>query len=113
MLPAEDLFVHVYVLVDEAIRDGLVAIPPRTGPAPASSDAGGLAIALPRHPPARRSEAGWLAGVRRGWAHLFPRLPAQSEYSRRARWLRGAFEQLRARLAARFPEDCWQQIDTT
>jgi hypothetical protein len=112
MLPTEDLFVHVYVLVDDAIRDGMVAIPPRPGPAPACTDAGVLAIALVRHLPARRSEAGWLAGVRRDWAHLFPRLPAQSEYCRRARWLRGAFEALRARLAARCPEDCWQQIDT-
>ena len=113
MLPTEDLFVHLYVLVDDAIRDGMVAIPPRPGPAPACTDAEVLAIALVRHLLARRSEAGWLAEVRRDWAHLFPRLPAQSEFNRRARWLWGAFEQLRARLAARFPEDCWQQIDTS
>jgi Transposase DDE domain len=105
MLPTEDLFVHLYVLVDDAIRDGMVAIPPRPGPAPACTDAEVLAIALVRHLLARRSEAGWLAEVRRDWAHLFPRLPAQSEYCRRARWLWGAFEQLRARLAARFGRD--------
>ena len=113
MLPTEDLFVHIYVLVDDAIRDGMVAIPPRPGPAPACTDAEVLAIALVRHLLARRSEAGWLAEVRRDWAHLFPRLPAQSEFNRRARWLWGAFEQLRARLAARCPEDAWQQIDTS
>ena len=113
MLPTEDLFVHLYVLVDDAVTDGVVAIPPRPGPVPACSDAEVLTVALVRHLLARRSEAGWLAEVRRDWAHLFPRLPVQSESSRRARWLRGAFEALRARLAARCPEDSWQQIDTS
>jgi hypothetical protein len=112
MLPAEDLFVHVYVLVDDAIIDKAVVIPPRPGPVPACSDAGVLTVALVRRLPGRRSGAGWLAGVRRDRAHLFPRLPAQSEFSRRARWLRGAFEALRARLAARCPGDCRQQTGT-
>jgi hypothetical protein len=112
MLPAEDLFVHVYVLVDDAIMDKLAAIPPRPGPVPACSDAEVLTVALVRHLLGRRSGAGWLAEVRCDWAHLFPRLPAQSEYCRRARWLRGAFEALRARLAARCPEDSRQQTDT-
>jgi hypothetical protein len=113
MLPTKDLFVHVYVLVDDAVADGAVAIPPRPAPVPACSDAEVLTIALVRHLPGRRSEAGWLAEVRCDWAHLFPRLPAQSEFNRRARWLRGAFEALRARLAARCPEDSWQQTSTS
>jgi hypothetical protein len=113
MLPTEDLFVHVYVLVDDAIMDKVVAIPPRPGPVPACSDAEVLTVALVRHLLGRRSEAGWLAEVRYDWAHLFPRLPTQSEFNRRARWLWGAFEQLRASLAARCPEDSWQQIDTS
>lgn len=33
MLPAEDLFVHCYVLVDDLIKSELVVIPPRPGPA--------------------------------------------------------------------------------
>ena len=49
----------------------------------------------------------------RDWAHLFPRLPHQSEANRRIRWLRGAFKQLRVKLAARLPEDDCQQIDTS
>ena len=61
----------------------------------------------------RRSEAGFLAEVARDWAHLFPVLPHQSELNRRARWLWGAFEQFRAALAARLPEDDCQQIDTS
>jgi hypothetical protein len=113
MLPTEDLFVHLYVLIDDAITDGAVVIPPRPGPVPACSDAEVLTVALARHLLGRRSEAGWLAEVRRDWAHLFPRLPVQSEFNRRARWLWGAFEALRARLAARCPEDSWQQIDTS
>jgi len=113
MLPTEDLFVYVYVLVDDAISSGAIAIPPRPGPAPACSDAELLAIALVRHLLGRRSEAGFLAEVARDWAHLFPRLPHQSEANRRIRWLWGASEQLRALLAARLPEDDCQQIDTS
>ncbi len=113
MLPTEDLFVYVYVLVDDAISAGAIAIPPRPGPAPACSDAELLAIALVRHLLGRRSEAGFLAEVARDWAHLFPVLPHQSEANRRIRWLWGASEQLRAALAARLPEDDCQQIDTS
>ena len=113
MLPTEDLFVYVYVLVDDAIGCRAIAIAPRPGPAPACSDAELLAIALVRHLLGRRSEAGFLAEVARDWGHLFPRLPHQSEANRRIRWLRGAFEQLRAMLAARLPEDNCQQIDTS
>ena len=31
MLPAGDLFVHVYVLVDDAIGGGAIAVPSRPG----------------------------------------------------------------------------------
>jgi hypothetical protein len=61
----------------------------------------------------RRSESGFLAEVARDWGHLFPVLPCQSEANRRIRWLRGAFEQIRAVLAARLPEDDCQQADTS
>ena len=113
MLPTEDLFVYVYVLVDDAIGSRAIAIAPRPGPAPGCTDAELLAIALVRHLLGRRSESGFLAEVARDWAHLFPRLPHQSEANRRIRWLWGAFEQLRAMLAARLPEDGCQQIDTS
>jgi hypothetical protein len=113
MLPTEDLFVYVYVLVDDALRSGAIAIAARPGPAPGCSDAELLTIAVVRHLLGRRSEAGFLAEVARDWAPLFPRLPHQSEANRRIRWLWGAFEQLRAMLAARLPEDDCQQIDTS
>jgi hypothetical protein len=54
-----------------------------------------------------------LAEVARDWAHLFPKLPHQSEANRRIRWLWGASGQLRAMLAARLPVDDCQQVDTT
>jgi Transposase DDE domain len=113
MLPTEDLFVHVYVLVDDAISSGAIVIAPRPGPAPACSDAELVAVTLVRHLLGRRSEAGFLAEVARDWAHLFPQLPHQSEANRRIRWLWGAFEQVRAMLAAQVPEDDCQQIDTS
>jgi hypothetical protein len=113
MLPTEDLFVYVYVLVDDAISSGAIAIAPRPGPVPGCSDAELLTIALVRHLLGRRSEAGFLSEVARDWAHLFPQLPHQSEANRRIRWLWGAFEQLRALLAARLPEDDCQQAGTS
>ena len=113
MLSTEDLFVYVYVLVDDAIGAGAIAIPSRPGPAPGCTDGEPLAIALVRHLLGRRSEAGFLAEVARDWDQLFPVLPHQSKFNRRIRWLWGAFEQLRAMLAARLPEDGCQQIDTS
>src|SRR5260221_6950002 len=113
MLPTEDLLASVSVWVVDATGSGVIATPPRRGRAPACSDAELPAIALVRHLLGRRSEAGFLAGVARDWAHLFPRLPHQSEANRRIRWLWGASEQLRALLAARLPEDDCQQIGTS
>jgi DDE family transposase len=113
MLPTEELFVHVYVLVHDLMLAGAVVVPARPGPSPACTDAELLAIAQVRHLLGRRSEAGFLAEVARDWGHLFPVLPCQSEANRRTRWLWGAFEQLRAALAARLPEDDCQQVDTS
>src|ERR1700753_2422238 len=113
MLPTEELFVYVYVLIDDLILSGAIRIPRRPGPVPACTDAELLAIAAVRHLLGRRSEAGFLAEVARDWGHLFPVLPHQSEANRRIRWLWGAFEQLRAALAARLPEDDCQQVDTS
>ena len=113
MLPTEDLFVYVYVLIDDLITARAIAIPPRPGPAPGCSDAELLTIAVVRHLLGRRSEAGFLGEVARDWSHLFPFLPHQSEANRRIRWLWGAFEQFRAALAARLPEDDCQQVDTS
>ena len=109
MLPTEDLFVYVYVLVDDAISARAVAIAARPGPPPACSDAELLTIALVRHLLGRRSENGFVAEVRRDWPHL----PGQPDVNRRTRWLWGAFEQLQAACAAAVPPDSVQQIDTS
>src|ERR1700689_1912045 len=113
MLPTEELFVYVYVLVHDLILSEAIQIPRRPGPLPACTDAELLAIAAVRHLLGRRSESAFLAEVARDWEHLFPVLPHQSEANRRTRWLWGAFEQLRAVLAARLPEDDCQQVDTS
>ncbi len=113
MLATELLFVYVYVWIDDAIADGVLAIPPRPGPTPACSDAELLTIAIVRHLLGRRSESGFIAEIRRDYPGLFPRLPHQSEVNRRTRWLWGAFEQLRATWAAAIAPDPVQQIDTS
>lgn len=113
MLPVEDLFVHCYTLVDDLIATGLVVIPTRPGPAPACTDAEIVTICLVRHMLGRRSESGFCAELRREWPTLFPALPHPSEVNRRARWLYGAFEQIRLVLLATVIADDWGQIDTT
>jgi hypothetical protein len=113
MLPTEDLFACVYVLIHDLITAGAIAIPARPGPETACSDAELLTIAQVRHLLGRRSEAGFMAEAARDWAQLLPRLPHQSEASQRIRWLWGAFEQLRSHLALQIPEDDCQQTGTS
>jgi len=113
MVPLGDLFVDLYVRIDDALAAGVVPVPHRPGPPPACTDAEVLTIALARHLLGRRSERAFLAEVRREWAAYFPTVPAQSEFNRRVRRLRGAFEHLRQHLLAALPEDGWQQLDTT
>ena len=75
MLLLADLFVEVFVLIDDAIRSrGPDPTPARAHPA--CSDAEVLTIALGRHLLGPPSEAGFLAEVARDRAHLFPHLPA-------------------------------------
>ncbi len=113
MLPLRELFVEVYVRIADAIAMDTLPIPRRPGPAPACTDAEVLTLAVVRHLRACPSERAWLAEVRREWGHYFPHVPHRSEFNRRVRWLRGAFELLRQQAAATLPLDPWQQIDTT
>jgi len=50
MLPTEELFVYVYVLVHDLVPARAVAVPARPGPAPACSDAELRAITVVRLP---------------------------------------------------------------
>lgn len=113
MMPLADLFVHVYVFVDDALASGAVPLPLRPGPIPACSDAEVLTIALVRHLLSRPSESAFLEEVRRDWRALFPHVPVQSAFNRRVRWLWAAFEHLRQHGVRQLPEDTWQQVDTT
>jgi hypothetical protein len=113
MMPLGDLFVHVYVLVDDALAGGAAPVPRRPGRPVAGADAEALTIALVRHLLARPSERACLAEVRRDWAASFPVAPSQSQFNRRVRWLWGAFEALRQHLLRAVPADDWQQLDTT
>ena len=113
MLAMADMFVEVYVLIDDALASGAIAVPVRPGPAPGCTDAEVLSIALVRHLLGRPSESAFLAEVGRDWRHFFPILLAQSEFNRRLRWLWGALEALRTHLLRDVPADSWQQIDTT
>lgn len=75
MLPTEELFVYVYVLVHDLVLAGAVQIPRRPGPTPACTDAELLAIAQVRCLLGRRSGSAFLAEVTCDWGHLFPALP--------------------------------------
>jgi hypothetical protein len=58
MLPTEDLFVYIYVLIDDLVTARIIAIPPRPGPVPP-----GYSIAWVDLPfIGRRAGRWWLAG---------------------------------------------------
>ena len=114
-VPTEDWLIRLYVAVDTWWqREGPRWVPPRTGPAPACSDPELVTLALAGEFLERRSERAWRAEVAADWGHLFPRVPAQSEWNRRVRWLWGAFQHLRAFWLRPFPvaPGGWEAIDT-
>ena len=113
MLAYEDLFLQVYVLIDDLLRERRVVILARPGPQPKCSDSEVLTISSVRHLLGRRSESGFLEEVRANWLGLFPHLPVQSEFNRRVRWLWGASELIRQELITAVPADTWSQIDTS
>jgi hypothetical protein len=114
-VPTEDWLIAVYVAVDTWWqRAGRRQVPPRPGPAPACSDAELVALAVAGEFLERRSARAWRAEVLADWRHLFPHVPAQSEWNRRVRWLWGAFEHLRAFWVGAVPlaPGGWEAIDT-
>lgn len=114
-VPTEDWLIALYVAVDTWWqREGQHVLPGRPGPSPACSDAELVTLALAGVFLERRSERAWRAEVVANWAHLFPRVPAQSEWNRRVRWLWGAFEHLRAFWLRPLPvvPGGWHAIDT-
>jgi hypothetical protein len=113
MLAYDDLFLQVYVLIDDLLKEGRVVIPVRPGPKPSCSDAEILTITTVRQLLGRRSEQGFLEEVKANWQSLFPHLPVQSEFNRRVRWLWGASELIRQELITACPTDLWGQVDTS
>src|SRR5262245_58423670 len=77
MFALSDVFVHLYVLVDDLLKDGVIHIPRRPGPSPACSDAEVLTIALTQRVRGVTSENAWLEEVRADWGHYFRYLPHQ------------------------------------
>jgi hypothetical protein len=115
MVPTEDWLITLYVAVDTWWQGaGTRLVAPRPGPPPACSDPELVALALAGEFLERRSERAWRAEVVANWGHLFPHVPAQSEWNRRVRWLWGAFEALRAFWLRPVPiaPGGWEAIDT-
>ena len=111
MLPTEDLFVYVYVLVHDLMAAGYIKVPPRPWPAgPAamrncwrSTRSGACSAGAAR----RRFGRGGP-----GPGRLFP-LPHQSEADRRTRWLLGAFSNCRSPSRHGCPKTTCPQADTS
>jgi hypothetical protein len=112
-MKAEDLLIILFCEVDDWVRAH--PLPARPGPAPACADSEVLTFALARELLGYDSERRFLRVLRDDFGHLFPRLPAQSELNRRARWLWGALERLRRHYLARLPPptEGWHAFDTT
>src|SRR5258708_7930687 len=80
MLPTEELFVYVYVLVPDLMLAG------------AGGDANLRAIRVAGHLGGRRGGGGSLAGGGGEGGPLSPALRGKGEANRRTRWLWGVFE---------------------
>jgi Transposase DDE domain len=95
-------------------REGRWLVPRRPGPAPACTDPELLTLALAGQFLEQRRERAWRAAVASDWRHLFPRVPRQSEWNRRVRWLWGAFDALRAYWLRPLPiaPGGWEATDT-
>src|SRR6478672_5355548 len=100
-MTTEDLFILLFCTIDDWLQTQ--PLPPRPGKAPACSDSELLTLAVARELLRGRSERSFLRTLQREWRHLFPHLPAQSEFNRRCRWLQGALELLRRHLVQTLP----------
>jgi hypothetical protein len=113
-MTTEDALIVLFCEVDDWCRQH--PLPQRPGPTPRCSDSEVLSLALARVLLLRdRSERHFLRRVRQDFPHLFPRLPGQSVFNRRVRWLWGAFEALRQHYLAQLPgpTEHWLAFDTT
>lgn len=81
----EDLFSVVFVLVDDWMKEtyGSANLPRETR-VPEFTDSEVLSIVLVGELCHAPRESGWLRQVRASYLHLFPQLPEQSRFSRRA-----------------------------
>lgn len=112
-MTTEDLLIVLFCEVDDWLQTH--PVPPRPGPTPACADSEILTFALARELLGYDSERRFRRVLRADWRHLFPRIPAQSEFNRRTRWLWGALDPLRQSYLGLLPaatED-WYAFDTT
>ena len=112
-MTTEDLLSVLFCAVDDWVQQH--GIPRRPGPAPACADSEILTFAVARELLGVTSERRFRRVLLREWRHLFPQIPAQSEFNRRTRWLSGALELLRQHWLADLPAALghWFAIDTT
>jgi hypothetical protein len=112
-MTTEDLLIVLVCAVDDWVqRHGQ---PQRPGPAPTGADSEVLTFAVAREVLGYTSERRFRRVLVRDWRHLVPPVPAQSELTRRTRWLSGALELLRQHGLADLPAALghWVAIDTT
>jgi len=92
----EDVFTYLYVLVDDWYQsEGQRYMQGKVGAKPRFSDSEMLTLMLAHEFVPYPSESQYLAFVRANYHSLFPRLPDQSQYNRRARGLVWLTEPLR------------------
>lgn len=95
-IPLEDLLTYLYVLVDDWYKaEGMKLLKGKVGAKPVFSDSEILTLMLAHDFVPFPSESQYLAFLRANHHALFPRLPDQSQYNRRARGLVWLTEALR------------------
>src|SRR3954451_12806803 len=96
-----DLCTYLYVLTDEAYREGVAPYDTRPGPAAAFTDSEVITLTLAAELVGLAAETRFLADVRRHHLALFPLLPERSRYNRRRRCLVEVTNRIRSAIMAR------------
>src|SRR3954451_14440028 len=96
-----DLCTYLYVLTDEAYREGVAPYDTRPGPAAAFTDSEVITLTLAAELVGLAAETRFLAYRRRNHRALFPLLPERSRYNRRRRCLVEVTNRIRSAIMAR------------
>jgi hypothetical protein len=98
-MPLDTFLTALYTIVDDWYQlEGAVSLKGKVGVKPTFTDSEVLTLSIAQHWCGFSKERAWLRFVRNNFAALFPRLPDQSQFNRRARCLCWLMNRMRHQL---------------